>query len=81
MTLREQLLSELQKQNEIAQAAIKEQEEIISAEAFARSTITGGPFSSTARSACDSRMQAASTQKNRLQQENAWISEMLSKYR
>ena len=81
MTLREQLLSELQKQNEIAQEAIKEQEEIISAEAFARSTITGGPFSSTARSACDSRMQAASTQKNRLQQENAWISEMLSKYR
>ena len=81
MTLREQLLSELQKQNEIAQAAIKEQEEIISAEACARSTITGGPFSSMARSACDSRMQAASTQKNRLQQENAWISEMLSKYR
>ena len=81
MTLREQLLSELRKQNEVAKAAIKEQEDIISAEAFAKSTITGGPLSSTARSACDSRIQAASAKQNRLQQKNAWISEMLSKYR
>lgn len=80
MTLKEQLISELRQQNEVAQAEINKLNETISAEAFAMSTITGGPLSGTARNACQSRMQAASAKKDRLERENSWISEMLSKY-
>ena len=80
MTLKEQLLSELREQNEVAQAEIKKLEADISAEAFAMSTVTGGALAGAARSACQNRMQAASAQKERVKQRNAWISEMLSKY-
>lgn len=45
MTLKEQLLSELRQQNEIAQKEIKKLEADISAEAFAMSTVTGGALS------------------------------------
>lgn len=81
MTLKEQLLSELCQQNEIAQEEIKKLEADISAEAFVMSTITGGALAGAARSACQNRMQAASAKKERVKQQNAWISEMLSKYR
>lgn len=81
MTLREQLLSELRRQNEADQKEIKKIEEDISAEAFAMSTITGGLFAGTAKSACQSRMQAASAKKERAKKQNAWVSEMLSKYK
>lgn len=81
MTLKEQLLSELRQQNEIAQEEIKKLEADISAEAFAMSTVTGGALAGAARSACQNRMQAASVKKERVKQQNAWISEMLTKYR
>lgn len=81
MTLREQLLSELRQQNEIAQKKIKELEATISAEAFTMSAVTGGALAGAARSACQNRMQAASAQKEYVKQQNAWISDMLSKYR
>jgi hypothetical protein len=81
MTLREQLLSELRQQNEIAQQEIKDLESTISAEAFAMSTVTGGALAGAARSACQNRMQVASAKKDRVKQQNAWISEMLSKYK
>lgn len=81
MTLKEQLLSELRQQNEIAQEEIKKLEADISAEAFAMSTVTGGALAGAARSACQNRMQAASAKKERVKQQNAWIGEMLSKYR
>ena len=81
MTLREQILMELNEQNSIAQAEIKKCEDDISAEAFAMSTVTGGALSGAARNACQTRMQAATNKKNRLISENAWVSEMLSKYR
>ncbi len=81
MTLKEQLLSELRQQNEIAQEEIKKLEADISAEAFAMSTVTGGALACAARSACQNRMQAASAKKERVKQQNAWISEMLTKYR
>lgn len=80
MTLREQLLSELRQQNDVAQKEIKKLEADVSAEAFAMSTVTGGALAGAARSACQNRMQAASTKKERVKQQNAWISEMLSKY-
>ena len=80
MTLREQVLSELRQQNEIAQKEIKELQESISTEIFAISTITGGPFANSARSACRNRMQIASAKKETVERQNAWISEMLSKY-
>ena len=81
MTLKEQLLSELRQQNEIAQEEIKKLEADISAEAFAMSTVTGGALAGAARSACQNRMQAASAKKERVKQQNAWISEMLTKSR
>lgn len=81
MTLKEQLLSELRQQNEIAQKEIKELEADISAEAFAMSTVTGGALAGAARRACQNRMQAASAKKERVKQQNAWVSEMLTKYR
>ena len=81
MTLKEQLLSELRQQNEIAQKEIKKLEADISAEAFAMSTVTGGALAGAARSACQNRMQAASAKKERVKQQNAWVSEMLTKYR
>ena len=81
MTLKEQLLSELRQQNEIAQEEIKKLEADISAEAFAMSTVTGGALAGAARSACQNRMQAASAKKERVKQQIAWISEMLTKYR
>ena len=81
MTLKEQLPSALRQQNEIAQEEIKKLEADISAEAFAMSTVTGGALAGAARSACQNRMQAASAKKERVKQHNAWISEMLSKYR
>lgn len=80
MTLREQLLSELRQQNDVAQKEIKKLGADVSAEAFAMSTVTGGALAGAARSACQNRMQAASTKKERVKQQNAWISEMLSKY-
>ena len=81
MTLREQLLSELRQQDKAAQEEIQKLEEDIRAEAFLKTTITGGAFASTARSASQNRMQAASAKKERVKQQNAWVSEMLSKYR
>lgn len=81
MTLREQLLSELRQQNDVAQEEIKKLEADISAEAFAMSTVTGGALAGAARSACQNRMQAASAKKERVKQQNTWISEMLSKYK
>lgn len=81
MTLKEQILSELQTQDEIAQAKIKELDENIRAETFAMSTVTGGAFAGTARNACQSRIQAATSKKNMIVQQNSWIREMLSKYR
>lgn len=81
MTLKEQLLSELRQQNEIAQKEIKKLEADISAEAFAMSTVTGGALAGAARRACQNRMQAASAKKERVKQQNAWVSEMLTKYR
>ena len=81
MTLKEQLLSELRQQNEIAQKEIKKLEADISAEAFAMSTVTGGALAGAARRACQNRMQAASAKKERVIQQNAWVSEMLTKYR
>lgn len=80
MTLKEQLISELRQQNEIAQNKIKELDEAISATAFAMSTITGGLGASSARNSCQNRMRTDSAQKERIKQQNAWISEMLSKY-
>lgn len=80
MTLREQLISELRQQNEIAQQEIKDLEETISGEAMLMSAITGGAFAGAARSACQNRMQVASAKKDSVKQKNAWISEMLSKY-
>ena len=80
MTLREQLLAELRQQNEIAQETIKRLKEQINSEAFARSTVNGGAFASAARDACDKRIQNATQAKNRIEQQNKWISEMLSLY-
>jgi len=81
MTLREQLLSELRQQNEIAQEEIEKLEADIRNEVFAMSTVTGGPMAGAARSACQNRMQAASSKKDKIKRDNMWISEMLSKYR
>ena len=81
MSLKQQILQELKEQNDITQAEIKKCEDDISAEAFAMSTINGGALAGAAISACQSRMQAATSKKDRLKRENAWISEMLSKYR
>ena len=81
MTLREQILFELRQQNDEVQKEIKKLEADISAEAFAMSTVTGGALAGAARNACQNRMQAASAKKNRVEQQNAWISEMLSKYK
>lgn len=80
VSLRKTLLSELRRQNEIAQAQIKRYEDDASAEAFMMSTVSGA-LSGAARSACQTRMQAANAKKDQLLRENAWISEMLSKYR
>ena len=80
MTLKEQLLSELRQQNEMAQEEIKKLEEDINKEMFAMSTVTGGALAGAARSACENRMKAASAKKERVEQQNAWIREMLSKY-
>ena len=80
MTLKEKILSELREQDKIAKSEIEDLEATIRAEAFAMSTITGGALSGTARSACQSRMDAASSAKARVKAENAWVSEMLEKY-
>lgn len=80
MTLRDQLLSELRQQDDIAQAKIKKLEEDISGEAFLISTLQDGVFAGVARNACQKRMEAASAEKDRIKQQNSWISEMLSKY-
>lgn len=81
MTLREQLLLELRTQNELVQKEIKELEEQISFEAFAITTLNSGALAGVARSACESRKNAAITKRDRIKQQNSWISEMLSKYR
>ncbi len=81
MTLREQLLSELKQRNEVAQAQIKELESKINLEAFSITTITGGALAGAARSACQRRMEAARREKDRVIQQNAWVSDMLSKYK
>lgn len=80
MNLKQQLLHELRVQNEEAKAAIAKLEDEIEAEYFARSTITGGAFSTTARNACDNRAQIAANRKNALVAKNKWVSEMLAQY-
>ena len=80
MTLREKLLAELRQQNEAIQAQIKELDKSIDADYFAMSTITDGLFAGMARSSCRNSIQVASLKKSRLQQQNTWVSEMLSKY-
>ena len=81
MTLKEQILEELREQDAIAQAAIKECDDQIRAESFAMSTVSGGALAGTARSACQARIDAAVSRQNRIKSGNAWVSEMLSKYR
>lgn len=80
MTLKEQLLSELRQQNEVAQEEIKKLEADISTEIFIMSTLTDGAFAGMARKACQNRKDIASFKKEQVQQDNAWVSEMLSKY-
>ncbi len=80
MTLREQLLSELRQQNEIAQAKIKKLNDDISGEVFLLSTLQEGLLAGVARNTCQKRMQAASAEKDQIKQQNSWVSEMLSKY-
>ena len=80
MTLREQLLSELRRRNEIVQKKIKEIESQISSYTLFMSTITGGAFSGTAKRSCEYHKNELFEQKERVIQQNSWISEMLSKY-
>lgn len=81
MTLREQILMELNEQNSIAQAEIKKCEDDISTQTFLMSTVNGGALAGAARSACEARKQAAADKKSRIATENVWVSEMLSKYK
>ena len=81
MSLKEQILKELEEQNDIIQAEIKKCEDTISAEAFSMSAVSGGALAGAARSACQSRMNAAEFKKARFEGKNAWINDMLSKYR
>ena len=74
-------MEELRIQDAEAQAEIKKCEEQINAEAFAMSTVSGGALAATARNACQTRMQAASARKSSIESGNAWVHEMLSKYR
>lgn len=80
MTLREQILQELREEAAKADAKIKDYDDTIHAEMFARSTITGGPFSNAARSACETRAQQARNQKAAVERSISWIKEMLAKY-
>lgn len=80
MTLKEQLLWELHQQDEVAQKEIKELEKAISGESFVQSTLSGGFLAAMAESASDSRIQKASAKKDEIKKQNAWISEMLSRY-
>ena len=81
MTLREQILKELHEQDAIVSREIKKCDDQISAESFAMSAITGGPLATAARSACQARIDASRNLKNKLERENAWVSEMLAKYK
>ena len=81
MTLREQILKELRIQDSIMQKEIKDYESKMDAESFAMNSINGGPLAGTARSACQARLDKYRNEKNRLTNENQWVSEMLAKYK
>lgn len=80
MTLKEQILDELRRQRDIHNEEIKKLNDSISTERFAMSTINGGALAGTARSACQSRIDMAQSQKNVFEAKNVWINDMLSKY-
>ena len=63
MDLRTQILQELKEASDKEQEQMKKLSDDISAEMFAKSTVTGGAFANSARKACDNRADAARKKK------------------
>ena len=79
--IKKQILEELEAELAKDDAKMKELQETIRGEMFAKSTVRGGLFSNAARDACDKRAEAAKKQKDAIEKASAWKREMLSKYR
>lgn len=80
MSLKEQILLELKKKNSLALEEMKKCDEAIAFEKFKMSTINEGALAGTARKFCQSNIDSATRRKENIKNENAWVSEMLSKY-
>ena len=72
----EELEDDVKKEDEL----IKKLEEKRSGTLFAKSTITGGAFSTAARNSCDKEISEIENQINNVKQRSAWKRKMLSKY-
>ena len=81
MSLKKQLLAELETQDALAQQAIKELDDEIETNRLLESTVNGGAFAGAARTACQNRIHVAFAKKDKIIADNAWIKELLSKYK
>ncbi len=80
MTLREQLLWELQQQNESAQEAIKKLISEQETDAFIKSADRGALTGITG-SIHENNIERAQYRKEAIQAQNAWVAEMLAQYK
>lgn len=76
MTLKQQILYELNERNNLVQAEIKKCEDEAK-----KILLTFHSFSGSEQQAISSRYTALNERKDLLIRENAWVSEMLSKYK
>lgn len=76
MTLKQQILYELNERNNLVQAEIKKCEDEVN-----KILLTFHSFSGSEQKAISSRYTALNERKDLLIKENAWVSEMLSKYK
>ena len=81
ITLKEQILQELNEAVGKKNAILKELEEAVRSEMFLKSTVTGGLFADAARNACEARADAARRKISSVKAGMAWQEEMIKKYK
>ena len=79
--LREKILQELREEVEKTNEKIKNQKDEISTAMYAKSTIPGGPFATTARNSCDKAADKARKRIRSLEYSCTWYKEILEKYK
>lgn len=81
LSLKQHLLSQLKQRNDEAQEKIDDLQFSIDYEYLSASSIKDSVLGNTAKNACYDRAKLKKSKQNAIKEKNAWISEMLSKYK